>query len=160
MFCIENPNPADDAAIDALLDLSFGPGRLSKQSYRYRDGVAELLELSRVARWDGRLVGTIRYWPILINGCEALLLGPVAVCPRLRGHGIGQALIRQTLAAARTLGHDRVVLVGDADYYGQFGFISAAEVGIAMANEPSRLMAKALRPGAFDEVVGVVTAAR
>lgn len=150
------PTPDDAAAIEALLDLAFGPDRHKKTSYRFREGVDPVPALSLVARQDGRLVGTIAYWPVRIGAAAtpALLLGPVAVEPALRGLGIGVTLIRRTLAKATRLGHRVVVLVGDADYYERFGFESAEKHGIAMPGQPSRLMAKALVPGALDEVAG------
>ena len=103
---------------------------------------------------DGRLVGTIRYWPVAIQGAgatrRALLLGPLAVEPSLKGIGLGRALVRESLATARMLGHGLVLLVGDAAYYGQFGFVPATPLGFEMPHEqPHRLQALELIPGAF-----------
>ena len=84
----------------------------------------------------------------------ALLLGPVAVEPALRGLGIGVTLIRRTLAKASREGHRIAVLVGDADYYRRFGFEAAEGYGIAMPAQPDRLMVKALAPGALAGVSG------
>lgn len=160
MYQYAQPNSDDHAAIEALLDLAFGHDRHKKTSYRFREGVAPLPSLSQVARQDGRLVGTIAYWPVLIGEDEApaLLLGPVAVEPALRGLGIGVTLIRRTLAKARREGHRIAVLVGDADYYTRFGFKPAEGSGIAMPGQPDRLMVKALAPGALTGVSGDIQA--
>jgi predicted N-acetyltransferase YhbS len=149
--------PADLAAIEALLDEAFGADRRHKISYRYRRGVAPLAELARVARDGGRVVGTIRYWPVLIGaaGHSALLLGPVAVDPVARGQGLGGRLIESTLAEAVAAGHARVLLVGDLVYYHRFGFVPATGFGIAMPGERSeRLLLRPLRPGGFDGIAG------
>ncbi|MBL8698727.1 MAG: N-acetyltransferase [Alphaproteobacteria bacterium] len=151
-----SPERAEDApAIEALLDRAFGADRRSKRSYSYRQGCASLPELRLTARdGDGRLVGTIRYWPLVVRQGRrrrpALLLGPLAVEPSLAGRGIGRALVRESLDRARAAGHALVLLVGDVAYYGQFGFEPAAPRGFVMPGEsPARLQALALAPGAL-----------
>ena len=74
-IAIEQPHHA--AAIDTLLDLSFGPERAGKTVYRLREGVDPVPGLSLVALEDDAVVGTIRYWPVLIGGVTpTILLGP------------------------------------------------------------------------------------
>ena len=46
----------------------------------------------------------------------------MAVHPTRQGEGLGGALVRDSLARAEALGWKRVLLVGDAPYYGKFGF--------------------------------------
>jgi predicted N-acetyltransferase YhbS len=157
MFHLTTERPADGPAIEHLLDRAFGPGRQSKISYRYRAEAAPVGELSRVARGDGRLLGTIRYWNIDAGGHDALLLGPIAVEPALKGRGIGVALMRDTLDAAAWMNHTRVVLVGDIGYYARFGFVPAAPMGLVMPGEnPARLLACALAKDAFAGVRGIL----
>jgi len=159
MFHLTTERPEDGPAIEALLDRAFGPDRHAKISYRYRSDVPPVRELSRVARADndGRLLGTIRYWPVAIGGQAALLLGPVAAEPALKGRGIGVALIRDTLDAAAWMNASRIVLVGDIGYYKRFGFVSAAPMGLHMPGEnPDRLLALALARNAFAGVAGAV----
>jgi predicted N-acetyltransferase YhbS len=142
VFSLESERSEDGPAIEALLDKAFGVDRHTKVSYRYRRGIAPVAGLSRVARRAGELVGSIRYWPIRVGPrqASALLLGPVAVEPALKGQGIGKALIRTTLAEAAQLDHSLVFLVGDISYYGQFGFMPAARFGFVMPEEqPHRL---------------------
>ncbi len=148
--------PVDAPAIEALLDLCFGADRRAKRSYVYREGLESIPGLGLVALdASSRLVGTVRYWPIdVVKGRKrrsALLLGPIAVEPDLKGRGVGRALMRQSLALARQAGHELVLLVGDISYYGQFGFQSAAAHGFSMPREqPHRLQAIELSPGGFD----------
>lgn len=162
MYTFIPPRPHNGSAIEDLLDAAFGPNRLARVSYRYRDGVDPVADLAMTA-WHGeRLVGTIAYWPVCIGAeaVPALLLGPLAVEPSLRGHGIGVTLIRRTLAMARRAGHRIVVLVGDADYYGRFGFAPAEPSGITMPGQPDRLMVNALAPDALDGVEGPISSSR
>jgi len=162
MYTYAAPHAHDANAIEALLDIAFGPGRLSRTSYRFRDGVAPVEDLALTAWHEKKLVGTIAYWPVRIGGnmTPALLLGPVAVEPSLRGQGIGVTLIRRTLAKARRRGHRVVVLVGDKDYYERFGFSAAEPHGISMPGQAERLMVKALLPGALDGVSGDIISCR
>jgi predicted N-acetyltransferase YhbS len=162
---IEPEQPQDAEAIDALLDGAFGPDRSKKQSYRYRQDVAPLALLCLVAREGDRLLGTIRYWPVVIVGerraTPALLLGPIGVAADRRRERIGDRLMRQTLLQACELGHRLVLLVGDLGYYGRFGFRPAAPYGIGMPGEqPERLQLLELASGALAGVSGDLWPAR
>ncbi|MFP4404370.1 GNAT family N-acetyltransferase [Rhodosalinus sp.] len=143
--------------VEALYDLAFAPGREALSSYRLRDGVPPVRELCLTARdQQGILGGAIRYWPVLVSGARALLLGPVAVHPTRQGEGVGAALIRESLAEAGRLGWARVLLVGDAPYYGRFGFRRLEDVEMPPPTNPERVLGLALRPGAWDGVSGAV----
>ncbi|WP_417458714.1 GNAT family N-acetyltransferase [Kordiimonas sp.] len=128
MINFDQERPFDGVQIEALLDAAFGPDRFNKSSYSLRETVAPLASLSHVARAEGRIVGTVRFWPVLIKdllrgSCEkALLLGPLAVAPSMQKYGIGSQLMNRSLAAASLAGHRRILLVGDIDYYCRFGF--------------------------------------
>lgn len=147
-YLYRDEGPLDGPPIEALLDQSFGPDRRRKISYRYRLGLPPVAGLSRVAEMpDGRLVGTIRYWPIRIGAQPALLLGPVAIDETRRGQGIGRTLIAQTLDLAARLGWTTVLLVGDPGYYEPLGF-RPAPAGLVMPGEaPSRLLGRVLPDG-------------
>lgn len=169
MFEIVPQSDEDFAAVEALLDVSFGPDRMKKTAYRLREGVAPVADLSFVAKKDGAVVGTIRFWPIVIKTetkpqqkIPALLLGPIAVEPSLKGQGIGIGLMRTGLAAARGLGAKIIVLVGDLDYYSRVGFSRAPAAGLRMPGpvDPDRLLALELEPGALTGVVGPIGRAR
>lgn len=142
--------------VEALYDLCFAPGREALSSYRLRDGVPPVKELCHIARdADGTLAGAIRYWPVRVGGAPALLLGPVAVHPTHQGEGLGALLIETSLAAAEDW--SRVLLVGDAPYYGRFGFARLDGVVMPPPTNPARVLGRSLRPGAWDGVAGPVT---
>jgi predicted N-acetyltransferase YhbS len=129
MVTIREEKKSDAAAREALLDAAYGAARFAKTSERLREGRLPAERLSLVAIEDGRMVGTVRLWPITAGpGREALLLGPLAVHPMHRNRGIGSGLMRRAIARARMFGHRAIVLVGDAPYYGRFGF-SAKQTG-------------------------------
>jgi predicted N-acetyltransferase YhbS len=54
-----------------------------------------------------------------------------------------------------------VLLVGDACYYGRFGFSAELTAGVSMAGQPdpARLLALELKPGALSGVRGELEAA-
>lgn len=160
MFTIAQEAPADWWEVEALFDLAFAPGRSALSSYRLREDVAPVARLCRVARDEtGAVGGAIRYWPVSVGAQDALLLGPVAVHPIAQGEGLGAALIRDTTARAAELGFARVLLVGDAPYYGRFGFERLQGVRMPPPTNPDRVLGLALWPEAWQGVTGSVTRA-
>jgi predicted N-acetyltransferase YhbS len=143
--------------VEALYDLCFAPGRELLSSYRLRNGVPPVADLCWLARDnDGALMGAIRNWPVRVGGKWALLLGPVAVHPTHQGEGIGGQLIRRALAEAAEDKWSRALLVGDAPYYGRFGFVKLTGVEMPPPTNPDRVLGLELRPGAWRGVQGVV----
>lgn len=135
---------SDEPAVEALLDAAFGAERKRKISYRYRDGIERVADLCWVAEEAGRVVGTIRYWPIRLAEGPALLLGPVATDPSRRAIGIGRALVFETLARAADLGWKLVFLVGDENYYRRFGFARVPVTVVMPGEDPSRVQWRGL----------------
>jgi predicted N-acetyltransferase YhbS len=161
MLRILRETPRDWDEVEALLDLAFAPGRTALSSYRLRDGIDPVPELSLIARDDyDSVAGAIRYWPVRVGdaGTPALLLGPVAVHPTRQGEGLGALLITESLERAATLGWTRVILVGDAPYYRRFGFTREAALALDYPppTNPDRLLARPLAEGAFAGVSGMV----
>lgn len=157
MYAVNPETPDDEAEVEYLFDTAFAPGRGALSSYRLRDGVDPVAELCLVARDDlGVLAGAIRYWPVQVGDAACLLLGPVAVHPTRQGEGLGGLLMEQSLELARALGWARVILVGDAPYYGRYGFEVADALKFPPPTNPHRLLHRALRPGAFEGVAGMV----
>jgi len=160
MFPILPERPQDAAAIEALVEACFGPDRMQKTVYKFRDGVAPLRDLSFVVRDGAKVEGSIRYWPVTIGESEApaILLGPLCIAPDRQGQGIGRALMRHSLYAATRQGHRLCVLVGDKSYYEPFGFRNAALPGLELPGwaDPERFQFMELVPGAMQGVTGMV----
>ena len=162
MVTIRHENAADFAAREALLDEAFGAGRAAKTAARLRDGRLPADELSFIAADAGQVVGTVRLWHIALGrGRPGLLLGPLAVARSHRGHGIGATLMQQALQAAERLGHGAVLLVGDAPYYGRFGFSSEKTGALRLPGpyQRDRLLGCELAPRALDGARGLIGAA-
>lgn len=149
-------SPADEPLVDKLDERAFGPGRFARTAYRLREGVAPDASLSFVARVGTLLVGAIRMTQILIDSTPALLLGPLTVEPAFRSQGVGEALMKHALDAARESHHELVLLVGDEDYYGRVGFQRVPHGKIVMPGpvDPDRLLYRELKPGAFAATAG------
>ncbi len=151
--------PDDRQFIEPLLDVTFGAERHKRTTYRLREGVAPLADLCLVALDpDQAFLASLRFWPILVASTPAILLGPLAVDPRLQGRGIGRRLLRHALAEARRLDHRLCIVVGDPDYYRPFGFQSAVAAGLVMPGpvDPARFQVLELKPGALDGRRGAV----
>jgi predicted N-acetyltransferase YhbS len=157
-FTVLAEQPDDDAAIEALHETAFGPGRFSRAASILREGVLHDPTLSFVAKSEGRLIGSVRLTPIRIGGAPGLLLGPLAVVDDWKGRGAGKSLMRTVLAAAEEGGHRLVLLVGDEPYYGPFGFVAMEPYRFTLPApaDPRRVLVCALAPGAFDGVRGRV----
>ena len=146
---------ADVWEVEALFDLCFEPGREALSSYRLRDGAEPVAELSLVARDEqGVLAGAVRYWPVRVGEAPALLLGPIAEHPTRQGEGLGALLVEESLA--RATGWERVMLVGDAHYYGRFGFTRLTGVEMPPPTNPDRVLGREIVPGGWDGVTGRV----
>ncbi len=159
MVTIREETFADLAAREALLDEAYGAVRFTKTSERLREGRLPAEGLSLVAVERGGIVGTVRLWPVTAGpGRPALLLGPLAVHRSARRRGIGSALMRRAIARARLAGHRAILLVGDAAYYGRFGFSAAAtgDLWLPGPHDRERLLGLALKPGALDGARGLI----
>ena len=145
---------AEPALVEALLDAAFGADRHSRTAYRIRAGMDWLPGLSFAALdHEEYLVGSIQLWPIALIDPEGpahplLMVGPVAVMPGRQGEGFGKMLIATALSAIDPAAALPQVLIGDLDYYGQWGF-SAEQTGgwqCPAPWDPARLLARAAMP--------------
>lgn len=117
--------------IDSLLDDRFGPARHNRTAYRLREGATPLPAYSFVAMDGDTLVGSLTCWPIQLRSVGGarlpmILLGPVAVARDREGQGIASSLMRASLAELDADDSPPVLLIGDAPFYGRFGFSAAA----------------------------------
>lgn len=134
MIQISGLQAPDLPAIDTLLDARFGPARRNRTAYRLREGCDPIATLSFVAREDDALVGSLQCWPLALRSPAGdirplILLGPVAVAADREGQGIASALMQAAIAAADAAGAPPILLIGDAPFYGRFGFSADATAG-------------------------------
>lgn len=137
--------PADAAAIEALLNRAFGPGRFVKVSERVREIATFAPELSFCAYEAGKVVGVVRMWRIAVGAQPAIFLGPLAVDQDQRSAGLGGQLVERACQAARAAGEAAVVLVGDEPYFSRFGFEMAPDVILPGPVDQRRVLALSLR---------------
>lgn len=157
MFRLDDEKTEDSWEAEVLLDLAFGPGRKALSAYRLREGVAPAPDLSISARDEYEsLSGVIRFWPVRIGVSAGLLLGPIAVHPTRQGEGLGALLIREGLRRAREKEWPLVILVGDLEYYGRFGFSKIGGIEFPPPTDPERVLGLELVEGAIAETKGKV----
>jgi predicted N-acetyltransferase YhbS len=160
-FVLEPETPDDEEAILRLNERVFGPGRFARTAYRLRESTAADLSLSFVARIGTLLIGANAMTPVFIGETPAFLLGPLIVEPVFRSQGIGEALVKRSLDAAREAGGKLTILVGDESYYGKLGFRRSPPGRIVLPGpvDPERLLYCEMQPAAFDGVAGNVRGA-
>jgi predicted N-acetyltransferase YhbS len=161
---LRREGPDDGAEVEALYDTCFAPGRTALSSYRLREGVPPVAALCLLLRAEGgEVAAAIRSWPVLVRGARdwpALLLGPVAVHPTRQGEGLGGYLVGVSLDRAWDLGHARVLLVGDAPYYGRHGFRRLDGLEMPPPTNPDRVLGVGDWAGVAGRVLPHAAAAR
>lgn len=163
IFEIIDEHPHYAPLIHPLLDRTFGFDRQTKTVYRLREGIEPVSDLCFLAvNRQKEMLASLRFWPIRIEETPAILLGPLAVEPRLQGRGIGRALVRHGLARARRLGHRLCIVVGEPEYYEPYGFGSAPAAGLVLPGpvDPQRFQVSELVPGSLEGVRGVIKRAQ
>lgn len=130
---------ADD--VEKLLDDAFGADRHERTAYLLRQGMPVIDHLSFALLDNGQPVGSIQCWPVAVSNSPLILVGPVAVSPEHQNQGLGHKLMYASLAALT--GDDApMVMIGDPEYYGRFGFIADETSGWTLPGpwEPRRLL--------------------
>lgn len=107
------------------------------------------------------VIGHIAFSPMALESQpEVPLAGlaPMAVVPSRQRAGIGSSLVRAGLDECRRLGFVAVVVLGHAEYYPRFGFLSASTFGLSPEIDvpDEAFMALELQPGALGRHRGVV----
>ena len=125
---------------------------------RKRDGI---LELNFVAEADGQILGHIIYSHAHIlrpDGSKVAVInfGPLSVWPQYQRMGVGGTLMVHSISEAKRLGHGAILFFGHPEYYPKFGFVPAADFGIADRNGKNypAFMAMELVPGYLSNASG------
>ena len=70
---IRKEQEIDNTEINTLYTNSFGPA-LRKSAFRYREKYDHLIDISQVLICQNKLIGSVRFWNILVNNKKSLLL--------------------------------------------------------------------------------------
>lgn len=141
---IRKDGPGDAAATELLHDAVFGlptgaqTSRERERVRRLRVDADVIHELTFVAELDARVVGHVVCSRGALEGVPTVVLGPLAVRASLQQQGIGAALIMAVVASADGLGESAILLSGDPEYFGFFGFVAATRAGIGLPQTESQ----------------------
>ncbi len=134
MTRIRPETAADHAVVARVNQLAFG--RPAEAALVERLRAAGRAALSLVAEEDGGgIVGHMLFSPVRLDPAPVSPpawwgLAPMAVLPERQRGGVGSALVRAGLDAARAAGTTAVVVLGHPGYYPRFGFAPASRVGL------------------------------
>lgn len=127
--------------VENLLDHAFGNDRHGRTAYLLRQDMPVIDHLSFAILDDDDLVGSIQCWPVAVARFPLVLVGPVAVSPKRQNQGLGHKLMHASIAAL-TSNDAPMVMIGDPEYYGRFGFFADQTSGWTLPGpfEPRRLL--------------------
>jgi putative acetyltransferase len=146
----------DGAAIRELVTRAFGreeEAALVDDLVRYGDA-----EIALVMEAQGVLVGHVLL-SRMTAPFRALALAPVSVAPPHQSRGVGSALIREAIDAARTAGWEAIFVLGAPAYYTRFGFDPALAAGFVSRYSGPAFMALGLQ-GPLPTLTGELRHAR
>jgi len=145
-FAIRPERPEDAAGIDALLRAAFPEAVEADLVKRLRaDGD---LVLSLVAEEDRTIIGHVGFVPVALMpdaGYRVWGLAPLSVLPHRQGQGVGSALTKAGLDGADAAEVGFVLVLGDQNYYGRFGFDTMLAEAIEVAWAGPYFAGRALR---------------
>jgi putative acetyltransferase len=132
MVTIRWEEPADVERIHSIHQSAFPTEAEARLVDRLRK--ERKLALSLIAEVEDRVVGHVAFSPVSIDSLSpekrGLGLGPVAVQPEWQQKGIGNKLITRGLEECRRNGYSFIVVLGEPEYYGRFGFRRASLFGL------------------------------
>jgi putative acetyltransferase len=145
---IRPESPADLGAVQALVTAAFQTARTAGRpvpeavlNEALHADPSWSAELTLVAELDRVIVGQVTSsYGVLehpdpeVPDRHLLAVGPVSVLPGRQHAGIGSTIMRRLIAAADAADEPAIILLGSPDFYGRFGFVEAAAVGIEAPN--------------------------
>lgn len=119
--------PADREASIEIERLAFGGSLEASIVEEIRDLEGSF---ALVAEEDGAVLGHVQFSRAWIGELAVSALGPIGVRPDRQRRGIGAALVVAGLEEARRRAEPAVILLGDPGFYGRFGFVPGAALGL------------------------------
>ncbi|MBC2253598.1 N-acetyltransferase [Listeria welshimeri] len=115
-----------------------------------------------VEAFDGNIVGYLMFSEISLEAAGGsrfiLALAPLAVLPEYQGSRIGSKLMEEGIRLAREKAYPAIAVLGHADFYPRFGFISSEQFGIrAPFDVPAEyFMLLELYDGSLENLAGTI----
>lgn len=130
---IRDTELTDVAALQALYTDAFPEGEgtiVGTLAATLMVEESDPISLSYVYEKAGKVLGHICFSPVFVEGSEntnssgvrVYILAPLAVSSTVQKSGIGSRLARHGLTRLRDDGVNVVLVYGDPEYYGRFGF--------------------------------------
>ena len=121
-------------------------------------------ELDFVMEKDGRLIGQNIFMRAQILADDGrkipiMTMGPICICPELKGQGYGKKLLDFSIQKAAEIGCGALCFEGNIGFYGKSGFDYASKFGIRYHGLPagedaSFFLCRELIPGFLDGITG------
>lgn len=161
-------NKQDFAAIYSFIKEAFKTAKVkdgNEQDFveQLRKSDNYLPSLAFVAEENHEIVGHVMLTKVSIKSenqiFEELILAPLTVRLDQRNKGLGSQLMNIAEHAAISQGYQAIVLIGDPQYYGRFGYEQADQFGIASDSDiPSEfLLVKKLGQTELANIAGIVS---
>jgi putative acetyltransferase len=157
-IAVRRERTSDAAAVRSVVEAAFGRSSeadLVEALHRERAVIAAF-----VAVVDERIVGHALFSRVLIEAADAshaaAALAPLSVCPDAQRQGVGTRLVHAGLESLTARGEQSVLVLGDPQYYGRFGFSVQQASGLGTPFPPEAFMAVELVPGALTGLRGRV----
>lgn len=144
MIAVREETDADRGAVRAVVEVAFGGTAEADLVDALRaDGDAAL---SLVAEEAGVIVGHVML-SVLDAPAPFLALAPLSVTPLHQRRGYGGRLVRAASESAAERGWQGILVLGNPDYYGRFGFSAEPARGFECRYAGDHLLFKALGCG-------------
>lgn len=167
---IKPETPNDYEVIYQIHRLAFGQNNESELINNLRKTESFDSNLSLVVFHDTEAVGHILFYPLNIKTDHGLIqtlgLVPLAVKPEFQDMGVGSQLVKEGLKKAKSLGYKpwdcfatqnkSVVVAGNPDYYGRFGFKSVNNITNNIGEPLDYFMYLELEPNTLKDIQGTV----
>lgn len=132
-------------------------------AHRLRKHSDFIPELTFVIELDGKIIGSIFYSHAKIVGTDGtespvISFGPVSIAPEYHRQGYGRMLIEHSIAEAKRLGYEAIVIAGFPYHYHPYGFVGAKKYKISMPDGKfyTGIMALPLKEGSLDDIQGKI----
>lgn len=156
---VRRQEPADRAGASEVLAAAFGrssEGALADRLCARGDTFA------LVAAGERELLGCVVFVPVEIVGAclerQPMAVGLIGVRPTWQSQGIGGELLQRGVEECRSRRAGLIVVIGPAGFYGRFGFVPAAPLGIRCRWKVPEPLFRVLElvPGEVSRANGVV----